>query len=291
MLTGGGRDALLALRGATQTLGVRHESAQRLLAELRLELVEARHAPAGPTPAELSRAADEADAAARAAVREREDLEARVRMARERLLSLEQALAEREGIPPAARALAESGEQLALQLLEVDAGSERSVAAALGHRASAVVASSPQRGLELIRQAMAGGLGSLLVLVGRDPRELVDWPVLAREDLLASTVPAVTSDGIGWDPQRGELWFAGETAEAVLLELDARRRALVEEVAQLAERADQAARTVEEAAARARAAADAFAPVAHLRSVPRVDPGRLERLVHGAERLDETLRV
>ena len=33
-LTGGGRDALLALRGATQTLGVRHESAQRLLSEL-----------------------------------------------------------------------------------------------------------------------------------------------------------------------------------------------------------------------------------------------------------------
>ena len=77
-LTGGSRDALLALRGATQRLGVRHESAQRLLAELRHELVEARHAPAGPSPAELGRAADEADAAARTAVREREDLDARV---------------------------------------------------------------------------------------------------------------------------------------------------------------------------------------------------------------------
>ena len=78
-LTGGSRDALLALRGARSALGVRHESAQRLLAELQLELVEARQAPAGPTPAELGRAADEADAAARAAVREQEDLDARVR--------------------------------------------------------------------------------------------------------------------------------------------------------------------------------------------------------------------
>ena len=63
-------------------------------------------------------------------------------MARERLVSLEQSLAEREGIPPAARALAERGEQLALQLLEVEAGTERSVAAALGHRASAIVAAT-----------------------------------------------------------------------------------------------------------------------------------------------------
>src|SRR5207253_6931634 len=69
VLTGGGRDALLALRGATQRLGVRHESAQRLLAELRHELAEARNAPRGPSPAELGRAADDADAAARAALR------------------------------------------------------------------------------------------------------------------------------------------------------------------------------------------------------------------------------
>src|SRR5581483_5759117 len=81
-LTGGSRDALLALRGAAQRLGVRHESAQRLLAEARHELEEVRRAPSGPSPAELGRAADEADAAARAAVREHEDLEARVRLPR-----------------------------------------------------------------------------------------------------------------------------------------------------------------------------------------------------------------
>src|SRR5262249_55336581 len=36
--------------------------------------------------------------------------------------------------------------------------------------------------------------------------------------------------GIGWDPQAGELWFAGEAAEALLLELEARRRELVAEL-------------------------------------------------------------
>ncbi|HTR32718.1 MAG TPA: AAA family ATPase [Gaiellaceae bacterium] len=290
-LTGGRRDALLALRGAAQRLGVRHESAQRLLAEARSELAEARTAPSGPTPEQLGRAADEADAAARAAAREHEDLEARVRLARERLAALEQSLAEREGLPPAARALAEEGERLALQLLEVEPGRERATAAALGHRASAVLADDPQRGLELIEKARAAGLGSVLVLVGRDPRELVDVPVVARDALLASRTPAVTEDGIGWDPQRGELWFAGETAEAVLLELDARRRELRAEVEQLSARAAEAGERAGEAKERAHTAADAFAPVAHLRTVRRASPQRLERIVRGAERLDETLRV
>ena len=291
VLTGSGRDALLALRGATQRLGVRHESAQRLLSELRTELDEARHVPSGPSPADLGRAADDADAAARAAVREQEDLDARVRLARERLVALEQSLAEREGLPPAARALAEEGEQLALQLLEVEAGAERSTAAALGHRASAVLAANPERGLQLIEKAKSSGLGSVLVLVGQDPRELVNVPVLPRTELLASKVPAVTEDGIGWDPERGELWFAGETAEAVLLELDARRRELRAEVEELAVRATEAAAATERAAEHARVAAAQFAPVAHLRNVRRADAARLARIVSGAERLDETLRV
>jgi chromosome segregation protein len=50
-------------------------------------------------------------------------------------------------------------------------------------------------------------------------------------------VPAVTPEGFGYDPQRGELWFAGETAEAVWLELEARRRALAAEVDELDARA------------------------------------------------------
>jgi chromosome segregation protein len=58
-----------------------------------------------------------------------------------------------------------------------------------------------------------------------------------KEQLLSSTVPAVTPEGFGYDPQRGELWFEGETAEAVWLELEARRRTLAADVAELEARA------------------------------------------------------
>jgi chromosome segregation protein len=291
LLTGGGRDALLALRGATERLGMRHESAQGLRVELEAELAEARRRGGGPSPLELERAADEADAGARAAHREHEDLEARTMLARERLAAVELSLAEREGLPPAARALAEQGEELALQRVEIVAGRERAVAAALGHLASAVLAADPERGLELVERARAAGLGSVRVLVGRDPVALAGLPVVARDALLASTVPVVTEDGLGWDPARGELWFAGEAAEAVLLELDTRRRELAAEADELAARAGRASAFATEADERSAAAARAFAPVAHLRGVRPARPALLERLLAGAGRLDETLRI
>src|SRR5206468_11051841 len=59
-----------------------------------------------------------------------------------------------------------------------------------------------------------------------------------KEELLRSPVAAVTPEGFGYDPQRGELWFAGETAEAVWLELEARRRALAADVDELEARAE-----------------------------------------------------
>jgi chromosome segregation protein len=289
-LAGGDRDAVLALGRAAQRVAVRQESAQRLLEELRRELAEARARPEGPSPAELGRTADEADAAARAAARERDDLTERAHLARERLAALEQALVEREGIPPAARALAEEGERLALQLLEVAPGHERAIAASLRHRASAALADDLTKALELVERVRAAGLGSVLVLVGRDPRELV-LPIVPHEELLASEAPAVTEAGVGWDPQRGELWFAGQTAEAMLLELDARRRTLEVELADLVRRSQASASRAVEAASRARAAAEAFAPVAHLRGARRPDPEALAPLVAAAERLDEALRI
>jgi chromosome segregation protein len=124
-------------------------------------------------------------------------------------------------------------------LLDVEAGRERAVVAALGARASALVADELTRGFALLERARAAGLGSLVVLVGTDPAQLVaQMPVVSKEELLSSTVPAVTPEGYGYDPQRGELWFSGETGEALLLELQARRRALVEELDGLRSRLD-----------------------------------------------------
>ncbi|MFL5918075.1 MAG: chromosome segregation SMC family protein [Gaiellaceae bacterium] len=203
---------LYRLRSARERLELRRESAEAMLESLRAELARPRRV---------------LDARVRA---ERESLREQARVARDRLQTLERALAEREGLPPAARALAEAGERLALSALDVAPGSERAIAAALGHRASAVVADDARAALALAERARAAGLGSVVVLT-RDPTELVrDLPIVAKEQLLQSPVPAVTPEGFGYDPQRGELWFAGETAEAVWLELEARRRTLAAEV-------------------------------------------------------------
>jgi chromosome segregation protein len=160
----------------------------------------------------------------------------------QRALALERALAEREGLPPAARALAEQGERLALDAVDVEPGDERAVAAALGHRAAALLADDPDQGLALLERARSAGLGSLTVLVGQDPAALAArYPVVSLADLLSTPVPAVTREGFGYDPDRRELWFTGETAEAVLLEHEAEARRLRAEAARLAEAPQQVA--------------------------------------------------
>ena len=213
---------LYRLRSAAERVAMRRESAEALLRRLRSELDQPR------------RVLDERVRAERAALAEQ------VRLLEERLRALDRALAEREGLPPAARALAEAGERIALSLLEVEPGRERAVAAALGPRASALVAADAVSGFALLERARSSGLGSLVVLVGRDPADLVRaLPVVSKEELLSSTVPAVTPEGFGYDPARGELWFAGETAEALLLELHARRRELASELEKLRGRAEE----------------------------------------------------
>jgi chromosome segregation ATPase len=207
----GATAALYRLRGAAERAALRREAAEALVAEFEAWA-------ATPPP------------------RRRTHDDELVKLTRERLSALEHALAEREGLPPAARALAEQGERLVLNLLDVPPGHERAVAAALGHRAAALLADDPASALALAERARAAGLGSLVVVVAREPRGL-QLPVVALERLLEATEPAVTEEGIGWDPQRGELWFAGETAEALLLELEARRRALAAELAELELRA------------------------------------------------------
>jgi chromosome segregation protein len=155
--------------------------------------------------------------------------------ARERLRALERMLAEREGVPPAARALAEDGHPLVLSTLDVPAGDERAVAAALRGRGAAVVAPDAETGLALVREARRRGLGSVTVVIGE--RALEGFEIVEEHELLAAERLAVTRDGIAYDPERNELWFAGEAAEAVLLELEARRRALADEVARLEDEA------------------------------------------------------
>ncbi len=64
--------------------------------------------------------------------------------------------------------------------------------------------------------------------------------VVGVHELLAARGPAVTLEGHFFDPDRAVLSFTGDTAEAVLLELEAQRRALVEEAHELRRRAEQA---------------------------------------------------
>src|SRR5262245_54503059 len=241
--------ALYRLRSARERVALRREAAEGLLVRLQAELEQPR------------RVLDERVRA------EREALSERVRLLEGRLRALERSLAEREGLPPAARALAEQGQRLALSLLDVEPGMERAVAAALRQRASALVAANVHEAFALLERARAAGLGSLTVVV--EPRR-PELPVVAKEELLSSSVAAVTREGFGYDPSRGELWFAGETAEAVLLELEARRRALASELDEL----------------RARAAAPI--PAAAYSAAP--DPF-VQRLVAIAERLVATLDV
>jgi chromosome segregation protein len=228
--------ALYRLRSAAERVALRRESAAAQLESLK----DAAAKPRLPIDVRRQRLRDEA---------------------RERLGALERMLAEREGVPPAARALAEAGHPLVLSELDVPSGDERAVAAALRGRGAAVIAQDEVTALALVQEARRRGLGSVTVVVGKRP--LDDFAIVGEHELLSADSLVVTRDGIAYDPDRKELWFAGEAAEAVLLELEARRRALAEEVAEL-ERDDPQA-------------------------TPVVDDSRFRPLIAAAERLEAIL--
>jgi chromosome segregation protein len=211
--------ALYRLRSAAERLALRRESAAQVVESLS-EAARRPRLPTGPSSAELQRRKLREEAA----------------LARERLGALERTLAEREGVPPAARALAEAGHRLVLDELAVPAGDERAVAAAFRGRAAAVIAPDEQSAFQLVRRARSAGLGSLTVVVGERPP--VQFTIVDEDELLIAETLSVTRDGIAFDPERRELWFTGEAAEAVLLELEARRRALVAEIGVLERRAE-----------------------------------------------------
>jgi chromosome segregation protein len=211
--------ALYRLRSAAERVVLRRESAGALLESL-MDAAAKPRLPTGPSPADLRR----------------QKLREEAELARERLGALERTLAEREGVPPAARAFAEAGHPLVLSELDVAGGDERAVAAALRGRGAAVVAPDEKTAFSLVREARRRGLGSVTVVVGTPPLE--EFAIVEEHELLDAETLAVTRDGVAFDPERRELWFAGEAAEAVLLELEARRRALADEIAKLERQAD-----------------------------------------------------
>src|SRR5438874_2421609 len=151
---------LYRLRSAAERAGMRRESAESLLRRLRDELQQPR------------RVLDERVRLERAALAEQ------VTLHEERLRALDRALAEREGLPPAARAFAEEGERIALSLLEVEPGMEHAVAASLRQRAAALIADDLQSGFALLERARAAGPGALTVVIGRRHPAL---PVVTKE--------------------------------------------------------------------------------------------------------------
>ena len=287
----GRREAAVAaryrLQGGIERLELRAESAAAQLARFRAETPAEPDSEVQTVLARLELEAARAAERARDTERERLTTTERAALVRERVRALDQALAEQEGLPPAARALAEDGARLALATLDVPSGAERAVAAALRSRASAVLADDPTVGLALLQRARAAGLGSLTVLTGRAPGELVaEFPVVTLDELLDAEVPSVTSEGFGYDPGRGELWFVGETAEAVLLELQSRRTALAAEASALEEEVAAATSAAEDAAAHAQVAETALGRAPRLRGAT-IDAATLGRLVDLASSLHE----
>jgi chromosome segregation protein len=262
----GGREGqsawLYRLRSAAERLELRLESAQALLARLQ-----------EPPPLVDAGLLEQA------------------RLAEARAASIQHVIAEREGLPPAARALAEEGAGLALDLVEVEAGLERAVAAAVG---AALVASTPEDGLRLLEQARGRGLGNLTVLIRPERVEPLDGiSVVGREELLGATGPAVTREGHYYDPQRGVLSFTGDTAEAVLLELEAQRRGLLEQAGELRRRAENATPRLADPKLVAAAAAVVSALGAAAGAAERLQAPLLEEADKGAlhaGRLAEELR-
>ena len=312
---------LVELAAAVERLSLRRESLGASLERSRAELAEAEALERSGAPSfqELEQA--EVRASARASERALECDRAceRARHAAERLSALERLIEEREGIPPAARALAAAGELLALSLLEVEPGYEQAVAAALAWRAAALIAPDPKRGLELLEKARRDGLGNLAVVLasGADKREVQKTPPLAGARPLADLVSGdrrarallngiwlveleqlsearsgvvVTREGHGYDAVRGELWFSGSATEALMLELEARRRALESEVGKLFGGAAEAEKALGTAERELKVAQKALSEVEPSRHRRLLSAAFLSRLVASGSCLEQALQ-
>jgi chromosome segregation protein len=311
---------LVELAAAVERLSLRRESLGTSLERSRQELSEAEALEQSGAPShwELEKAE------ARTAARERElalecdRLCERARHAAERLSTLERLIKEREGIPPAARTLAEAGELLALSLLEVEPGFEQAVAAALAWRAAALIAPNPRRGMDLLEKARREGLGNLaVVLASAEKREANETPPLAGARPLVELVSGdrraqtllegiwlvpldqltearsgvvVTREGHGYDAARGELWFSGSATEALMLELESRRRSLEGEVARLFGEAAEAEKRLDATARELTKAQKALSEVEPSRR-RLLSAAFLTELVASGSRLEQALQA
>jgi chromosome segregation protein len=316
---------LVELAAAVERLSLRRESLGASLQRARLELgeAEALEKSGAPSYCELEKAEARAAVCGRAQALECDRLCERARHAAERLSTLERSIEEGEGIPPAARALAEAGELLALSLLEVEPGYEQAVAAALAWRAAALIAPNAKRGLDLLEKARSEGLGNLAVVLafgaasGAEKSEAVEAPPLAGARPLREIVSGdrraqqllegvwlvpleqltqarsgvvVTREGHGYDAARGELWFSGSATEALMLELKSRRRALELEVARLFGEAAEAEQSLNAAERALKAAQKALSEV----EPPRrrlLTAAFLTRLIDSGSRLEQALQA
>ena len=312
---------LVELAAAVERLSLRRESLGASLERSRQELSEAQELESSGAPSyqQLEQAEVRAAARERELALECDRLCEHARHAAERLSTLERSITEREGIPPAARALAEAGELLALSLLEVEPGYEQAVAAALAWRAAALIAPNPKRGLDLLEKARRDGLGNLAVVLADAERraaeeeaplpgarplsELASGDARARQLLAgiwlapldqltqARSGVVVTREGHGYDAARGELWFSGSATETLMLELDSRRRSLEVEVARLFGEAAEAERRLEVARRELKKAQKELAQVEPSRRRRLLSAAFLARLVATASQLEKSLQV
>ena len=313
---------LIELAAAIERLLMRRESLGASLELARAELVEAEalERSGAPSYQELEQAEARASTRARELALECDRACERARHAAERLSTLERSIEEREGVPPAARALAKAGELLALSLLEVEPGYEQAVAAALTWRAAALIAPDAKRGLNLLEKARQEGLGNLAVVLasGADKHEAEKKPPFAGARPLAELVSGdrrvralldgiwlveleqlsqagsgvvVTREGHGYDATRGELWFSGSATEALMLELEARRHALESEVGQLFGEAAGAEKALGNAERELKKAQKALSELEPSRRRRLPTAALLSRLVASGSRLEHVLQA
>jgi chromosome segregation protein len=324
------RRLLVGLSGTIERLSMRRESLVASLERSREELTEAEalESSGAPSYGDLVRAEERAASRSHELELECDRAQERARHAAERLSALEHSISEREGIPPAARALAETGELLALSLLEVEPGYERAVTAALAWRAAALIAPDPKKGLQLLERARRDALGGLAVVLGggaggretKAPpvagatplssvvsgdwraKTLLDgiWLVELERLSEAASGVVVTREGHGYDADQGELWLASDAGETLLLQLESRRRELRSEVERLFGEAASAEKLLEQAHREHEKAKKSLSeiepdrrrnplPLPVLRRLV-ASASRLERALDSAAALGETLR-